>query len=39
MAWTRFSQAAGGRARPVALLGLAQTLSWGSSFYLPALFR
>ncbi|MBP7668241.1 MAG: MFS transporter [Burkholderiaceae bacterium] len=36
MAWTRFSQAAGGRARPVALLGLAQTLSWGSSFYLPA---
>ena len=36
MAWTRFSQAAGGRARPVALLGLSQTLSWGSSFYLPA---
>ncbi|MDH4392361.1 MAG: MFS transporter [Aquabacterium sp.] len=36
MPWTRFSQAAGGRARPVALLGLAQTLSWGSSFYLPA---
>lgn len=36
MSWTRFSQAAGGRARPVALLGLSQTLSWGSSFYLPA---
>ena len=36
MAWTRFSQAASGRARPVVLLGLAQTLSWGSSFYLPA---
>ncbi len=36
MPWSRFSQAAGGRARPVALLGLSQTLSWGSSFYLPA---
>ena len=36
MPWTRFSQAADGRARPVALLGLSQTLSWGSSFYLPA---
>jgi MFS family permease len=36
MPWAAFSQAAGGRARPVALLGLAQTLSWGSSFYLPA---
>lgn len=36
MPWSAFSRAAGGRARPVALLGLAQTLSWGSSFYLPA---
>ncbi|MES2717714.1 MAG: MFS transporter [Pseudomonadota bacterium] len=36
MPWSAFSQAAGGRARPVALLGLAQTLSWASSFYLPA---
>ena len=36
MPWAAFSQAAGGRARPVALLGLSQTLSWGSSFYLPA---
>ena len=36
MPWSTFSQAAGGRARPVALLGLSQTLSWGSSYYLPA---
>jgi MFS family permease len=36
MPWSAFSRAAGGRARPVALLGLAQTLSWASSFYLPA---
>jgi len=36
MPWAAFSQAASGRARPVALLGLSQTLSWGSSFYLPA---
>ncbi len=36
MPWAAFSRAAGGRARPVALLGLSQTLSWGSSFYLPA---
>jgi len=36
MPWSAFTRAAGGRARPVALLGLAQTLSWGSSFYLPA---
>ncbi len=36
MPWSAFSRAADGRARPVALLGLSQTLSWGSSFYLPA---
>lgn len=36
MPWTAFGRAAGGQARPVALLGLAQTLSWASSFYLPA---
>jgi predicted MFS family arabinose efflux permease len=36
MPWSAFSRAAGGRARPVALLGLSQTLSWASSFYLPA---
>jgi predicted MFS family arabinose efflux permease len=36
MPWSAFSRAAGGRARPIVLLGLGQTVSWGSSFYLPA---
>lgn len=36
MPWSAFSRAADGQARPVTLLGLAQTLSWASSFYLPA---
>ncbi len=36
MPWSTFSHAPAGQARPVALLGLSQTLNWGSSFYLPA---
>ena len=37
MTWlARTTATARGPGRPVALLGLAQTLSWASSFYLPA---
>ena len=38
MTWlARTTATARGPGRPVALLGLAQTLSWASSFYLPAM--